>query len=517
MKYVSTRGGAAGRQYTFEEAVLSGLAEDGGLHVSASVPNVTAYLPAWQHLSFPALCAAILAQYVAEDEIPPSDLASLTQKAFGCFGNSEVVHVHGLDGGQIHVAELWHGPTIAFKDLGLQMCGRVLDYFLRKRNTTLTLLIGTSGDTGSAAIEAVCDLPTVDIVVIYPVGRVTHVQEGQILHRVVASDPSHQRQRVHVVGVEGTSDDLDRPITAIFNEVDYKLANRIGSVNSINILRILVQQAHYFYSYFRATDGKRDGPVSQWPRVHFAVPTGACGNIVSGIMARLMGLPIESLCAATNNNQVVQRMINTGDVHCDPSVFVTSSSAMDIQVPYNIERLLYYASNGNTATVSELVLEFYQHGHCSVPKGIVAAFGDKLGLSSVSVGEEATWKTLQDSQRAGYLVDPHTAVGLTAAQSNTEWMAGGQPIICLACAHPAKFVEVVSKALDIPREQAVSLMPDQAHPSVSAVLAHYSSPQYNIMAEQLPPRLQYWARDCDWLQRLKAVIADITATRQPGQ
>jgi threonine synthase len=248
MRFVSVLSGAAPRTYSFGEAVLAGWADDGGMLWPKSVPKLDKEsLSELSSKSYPELCSAILKLFVAADDpdISHPELERLVTGAFTRFGSSEIVTVRALPNENMHVAELWHGPTLAFKDLGMAVLGRVLDHLLARRRRRLTLLVGTSGDTGSSAIEAVRGLPSIDIVVLYPLqdfSAITPVQERQM------TSVAERERNVHVVGVEGSSDDLDVPMEACFRDRAFKEAFHLGSVNSVNIIRLVVQSVHFFYS-----------------------------------------------------------------------------------------------------------------------------------------------------------------------------------------------------------------------------------------------------------------------------
>ncbi|VDI00928.1 Hypothetical predicted protein, partial [Mytilus galloprovincialis] len=339
MKYKSTRGGVSG--LSFQDALYTGYAADGGILVPESIPVLDMdTLRSWSSLSYIDLAKKIVPLFVDEHEIPASDLNDLLDKAFAKFTHQEIAPIQRLKNG-LNIMELFHGTTWAFKDLALSCVGQFLEYFLSKQKKHLTLVVGTSGDTGSAAIEAVKGFEYVDIIVLLPKGRCSKVQEQQMITAV--------EKNVHVYRVEGTSDDLDIPIKEIFKDVAFTKKHNLSSINSINWSRIMVQIVHYIFGYLQMCP-RCDGEVE------IIVPTGACGNVTSGFIAKLMGVPIKFVCAVTQND-IVARAITKGDYSMSDSVIPTLAPAMDIQIPYNMERLWYLITQ-DSELICKLMTEF---------------------------------------------------------------------------------------------------------------------------------------------------------------
>ena len=443
MKYVSCRDQDAKRIYSFEEAIFSGWAEDNGMIMPQVVPKVSREtLRAWAGLSYESLAAEIMSLFISREEIPEKDLLNLCKASFERFGTPSVCKLKKVDG-QLRVCELWHGPTLAFKDLGLQVLGKLLSYFLEKHNAqvkegepkkVLNLLVGTSGDTGSSAIESVRGLPFVSITVLYPRGMgISKIQELQM---TTVSDPN-----VYVIGVEGSSDDLDVPMEKLFSMQDFKREHSLGSVNSVNFCRLIVQTIHYFWAYLQVYPSVNEGEC-----LDFSVPTGAAGHITAGAIARLMGLPVKRLFACTNSNCVLHRLLSTGDTEVRRNVLVTLSPSMDIQVPYNVERLLYLASVGG-GDINSLMMNFKATGEMRLSGEVVQSIR-ALGVHSSFCDDEKTLETIQKVYRSSdrYTLDPHTAVGVATA--DIEIRTGSEcTIVCMACAHPSKFPDAIVKAL----------------------------------------------------------------------
>lgn len=339
-KFTSCRATDA-RTYTFSEAVLQGYAADGGMLVPEEFPRIASFAE-WRSLSYVEIVVEMLALYATES-IPRSALeaivtAALSKARFTSSAEDEGVlplrTVRRADGApDLTIAECWHGPTLAFKDLGLQVLGGVLEYVLRRTRGRAVLIVGTSGDTGSAAIECVRGMPNVHIVVLYPLGRVSKVQEQQMT--------TVDEANVHVVAVEGTSDDLDVPCNEVFADEAFKTKHSIGSINSINVVRVIVQAAHHAFCAARGY-------------TTVVVPTGAAGNLVSGLWARAMGVPL-TLVAAVNENDVFARFVNRGELRASPDGAVaTNTPSMDIVMPYNVERILHLLSGGDAEMVRDL-------------------------------------------------------------------------------------------------------------------------------------------------------------------
>ena len=440
MRYVSTRGGCAPMPFT--DAVLTGLAPDGGLLVPERFPNVADKLAAWRQLSYVELAQQIFRLYV--DDIPADDLDRLIAEAFATFEHPDVVPV--VDLGEFKLLELFHGPTLSFKDVALQVLGRLFEYILARSGSRLNIMGATSGDTGSAAIHGVRGRANMNIFVLYPNGKTSRLQELQMT--TVPDD------NVHCLAIDGSFDDCQSILKAIFSDLAFKSRYHLGAVNSMNWARVLAQMSYYVYACLRSDD-----PTT------FAVPTGNFGNIFAGIAVREMGVPIDRFVLATNENDILARFFRTGVYRRGP-VRYTLSPSMDIQIASNFERFLYLRFGRDTDRVKSFMAHFAETGEASLNDGIPDA-----RIKPVAVDNTATKATIRDVyQRTGYIVDPHTAVGIAAARD----AANGAVPICLAAAHPAKFPESVDEvigkplarhptldALDATKARRTVLPPDQ--------------------------------------------------------
>jgi len=426
MKYISSRGLESG--LSFEEVLFSGYAKDGGLYFPESIPKLsTETLEAWKDLTYPEIVQNVMRMFIGEEDIPKEDLEPLIKNAFKSFKSEEnPIDIAKLSNG-LNVAELFNGPTLAFKDLALGVVGQLYEYFLDKAQKHMTVLIGTSGDTGSAAINAVRGLKWVDVVVLLPKGRCTEIQELQMT--TVLDD------NVHCFGVDGSSDDLDVPIKAVFADHAYTANNNLCSINSINWARILVQISHYFYCYFQLAQNVGDP-------VEIVIPTGACGNIASGYVAYEMGLPIKMVASVTPND-IVHRTLQTGDFSLSETVLQTWATAMDIQVPYNVERIVLMACNLDTKRVGALMREFDSETKTSIPEDILKIIRDVIVDSKCVENEEMIETLARCHKENSYILCPHTAVGVAYHYSKEKIDC---PQVILATASPDKFPEAVIKA-----------------------------------------------------------------------
>lgn len=424
MRYISTRGGV--QPVGFCDAVMMGLATDGGLLLPESIPQVDRKtLSEWAALPFPQLAVEVMQPYIAQD-LTRAELTELVSRSYTntIFQHPEITPLVALDGKRI--LELFHGPTAAFKDIALQFLGNLFEYLLEKRETTLNILGATSGDTGSAAIAGVRGKQRIHIFILHPHGRVSPIQERQM---TTILDPN-----VHNIAIRGTFDDGQRIVKSLFGDLEFKDHYRLGAVNSINWARVLAQIVYYFYAWGRVSGGDPAKSVS------FAVPTGNFGDIFAGYLAMRMGLPVERLILATNRNDILVRFVASG-TYAVGEVFATLSPSMDIQVSSNFERYLYYLMDESSAAVRALMSRFSAHGSLSVSADKQAEV--QQVFVAVSVNESETLNQIESTYReTGYLLDPHTAVGVRAAQAYPE-------AICLATAHPAKFPDAVEQATGV--------------------------------------------------------------------
>ena len=421
MRYSSTRGQV--KNLMFEDAVMMGLADDGGLLVPNELPFVESNLDKWRLLSFTELSLEIMLLFTS-GRIPREELMSMVKQSYASFRHPEITPVKSV--GKLHILELFHGPTFAFKDVALQFLGNLFAFFLRKRNHPLRILGATSGDTGSAAIHGLRGKQGVDVFMLYPKGRVSAIQERQMT-TVLDSN-------IHNIAVEGSFDDAQGIVKAIFNDRKFKQTFHLGSVNSINWARILAQIVYYFYAWFRVTNDIRE-------RVSFVVPTGNFGNVLAGYYAKLMGLPIDKLIVGTNENDILHRFFSRGEYH-STEVKETLSPSMDIQISSNFERYLYDLTGNSSKQLQLWMDEFEQSGELTLESNLQKKA--QQDFASARVDDEEILSIIRKfHQDHKYLLDPHSAVGVCAA----EKIEIQTPVICLACAHPAKFSMAIRKAL----------------------------------------------------------------------
>lgn len=420
MRYISTRGRVD--PITFSQAVMMGLATDGGLLLPTSFPQVCeAELRRWAGLPFQELAVEVMHPYMGDD-IDREELSELVVNSYASFSHPEVTPVVKV--GEQYVLELFHGPTAAFKDVALQFLGNLFELLLERSGGHLNILGATSGDTGSAAIYGVRGQQRIDIFILHPHNRVSPIQERQMTTVLDAN--------VHNIAIRGTFDDGQRIVKDLFNDLEFKSRYSLGAVNSINWARILAQVVYYFYAWARVSDGDTSH------KQVFSVPTGNFGDIFAGYVAARMGLPVERLILATNRNDILSRFVNTG-VYRAREVHHTVSPSMDIQISSNFERYLYYLMDEQPGRVRALMEQMKSKGELSVSETQRAQVASLFHAEAVS--EEQTLQQIAATYRQeGYILDPHTAVGVKAA-------SGFPGAVCLATAHPAKFGDAVKQAI----------------------------------------------------------------------
>ncbi len=421
MRYSSTRG--QDKNLLFEEAVMMGLADDGGLLVPDEFPQVKSKFYEWRALSFSELSLEIMLLFTS-GRIPREEFAPLVQRSYTNFRHPKITPVKSV--GQIHILELFHGPTFAFKDVPLQFLGNLFECFLTKRDHPLRIIGATSGDTGSAAIHGMRGKKGVDVFMLHPKGRVSPIQELQMT-TVLDSN-------IHNLAIEGSFDDAQAIVKALFNDQEFKHSYHLGSVNSINWARILAQIVYYFYAWFQVT---RDN--SEF--VSFAVPTGNFGNVLAGYYARCMGLPIDKLVVGTNENDILHRFFCNGE-YKQTEVKETLSPSMDIQISSNFERYLFELAGRSSEQLQFWMDDFESNGKLAFRNDLLKKAQNDF-VSALVNDKEILEMVSRFNQENGYLLDPHSAVGVRAAEKNDIQT----PIICLACAHPAKFGDAIRKAL----------------------------------------------------------------------
>lgn len=420
MRYISTRGKTA--PMGFQDAVLTGLADDGGLLIPESIPNVAGELDDWAKLSYQDITYEILRLFV---DLPNDDLRELIDRSYANFRHPEIAPAWSV--GPVHILELFHGPTLAFKDIALQFLSNFFEYILTRTGKRLNILGATSGDTGSAAIHGVRGRDRINIFIMHPHGRVAPLQERQMTSVL---DPN-----VFNIAIEGTFDDCQRIMKSIFNDLAFKQKYSLGAVNSVNWARVMVQIVYYFSAGLYVMEQERAS------RVRFAVPTGNFGDVLAGYYAARMGLPIGKLILATNENDILARFFNTGEYSLG-SVVPTLSPSMDIQVASNFERYLYYKVGEDPAKLAALMRDFSAKGCLSVPLDAERRV-DELFLAGVGTTADTLATIRKYHELYHYLLDPHTAVGVHVAEQHLK---AGEPTVCLATAHPAKFSKAIREA-----------------------------------------------------------------------
>nr|WP_314261816.1 threonine synthase [uncultured Devosia sp.] len=425
MQFVSTRGQAP--VLGFSDAVLAGLASDGGLYVPQSWPQFSASeIAAFAGKPYADVAYAVISRFTG-DEIAPARLKAIIDDSYAVFRHPSVTPLVEIEPNHF-VLELFHGPTLAFKDVAMQFLSRVMDHILAERGLKATIVGATSGDTGSAAIEAFRGRDTTDIFILHPQGRTSAVQRRQMTTVLDAN--------VHNLALEGTFDDCQNIVKAMFNNHKFRDRVRLSGVNSINWGRIVAQIVYYFTAAVSLGAPHR--------KVSFTVPTGNFGDIFAGYCAKQMGLPIERLVIATNANDILRRTMDTGRYEMD-GVAPTISPSMDIQISSNFERLLFEGAGRDASAVLRMMDGLKQSGGFALPDNALAAI--RRDFAAGTTGEAETTATISMTlQAAGYLLDPHTAVGVNVARHQAH---GATPMITLGTAHPAKFPAAVKDATGI--------------------------------------------------------------------
>lgn len=413
-----------------------GLADDGGLTLPESIPDVSGKLAEWRELRYPQLAFEIIRLFTTD--IPDDDLRNLIDKTYDekfVGGVAPVVPV-----GDIFIQELWHGPTLAFKDVALQLLGNFFEYILARRGGKLRILGATSGDTGSAAIAGCRNRTGLDIFIMHPRGRISPIQQQQM---TCVPDAN-----VHNIAIDGSFDDCQHIMKTIAADGNFKQKYSIGAVNSVNWLRVLAQIVYYFFGTFDVC--KTTGAE----KIRVAVPTGNFGDILAGWIAMKMGAPISQLILATNENDILARFFKTGEYSAG-ELFHTLSPSMDIQVASNFERYLYYRTGANPAKLRSLMKSFSKTGSLRVDVAPGQAVDEDI--VSASADTSHVLDTIRRySEKYGYILDPHTACGVSAAEQlgliETDAAKNGvndgvkDPVMCLATAHPAKFPDAIKQA-----------------------------------------------------------------------
>lgn len=427
MQYISTRGGI--EPVSFTKAVMMGLADDGGLLLPRTIPRIGSdTYGQWKELSYPQLAFEIMSRFI--DDIPGTELRDIISRSYATFDTEQVIPI--VHQGPLHIIELFHGPTLAFKDVALQFLGNIFEYLLEKDDSVMNILGATSGDTGSAAIYGVRGKERINIFILHPHKRVSKVQEKQM---TTVTDSN-----VFNIAIRGTFDDGQAIVKAIFNDLDFKEKQHLGAINSINWARVLAQVVYYVYACLHISSHETDKATD------FSVPTGNFGDIFAGYIAKHM-LPegtIRKLMLATNANDILSRMVSDGDYSLG-DVVATSSPSMDIQSASNFERYLYYLLDKEPNRTNQAMTQFAETGKIDLTD-----FKDQIQRDFITekATEEDVSTCIHDFyKKYGYILDPHTAVGVHCALRHLE---KGIPVCCLATAHPAKFGDTVEAAIGKP-------------------------------------------------------------------
>jgi len=426
LRYVSTRGTAPVLE--FEEAVLAGLASDGGLYVPEEWPQLSAeQLRSMRGLSYAEIAFRVIQPFV-DGAIEDSDLKSIIDESYADFTHAAVAPLQQLNS-NLFLLELFHGPTLAFKDFALQVLGRLFDHILAKRGERITIVGATSGDTGSAAIEACRGREAIEIFILHPKGRVSDIQRCQM---TTVSEPN-----VHNIAIEGTFDDCQDLVKEMFNDAAFRNEQNLSAVNSINWARIMAQVVYYVSSALSL--GAPDRSVA------YSVPTGNFGDIFAGYVAAKIGLPVERLIIGTNTNDILARFLETGEMEAR-DVVATLSPAMDIQISSNFERLLFDLYERDARIVSQAMTAFRQSGSMTASSEVLE--NARSMFSAERLDDDGIKRQIKETYEAcGVIIDPHTATGLNAAKHCG--VDQSVPVVSLATAHPAKFPDAVEAAINV--------------------------------------------------------------------
>jgi threonine synthase len=426
MRFISTRGQTPA--LGFSDAVATGLAPDGGLYLPETLPNFARDLARFEKLSYPELCFEFLKVFATD--IPPETLRALIAKSYTTFSHPDIAPLKQL-GEKLHVLELFHGPTLAFKDFALQLLGNLYEHQCRTRGETINVLGATSGDTGSAAIHGLLGKPGTAIFILYPDGRTSPLQERQMA--CTGAD------NVFALAINGSFDDAQAALKEVFGDQAFRKQYRLSAVNSINLARVLAQCVYYLSAWLRL-------PSAQREEAEFVVPTGNFGNVLAGWMLQKMGVPIRGFRVATNQNDILYRLFTTGDYSVN-DVRASLAPSMDIQVASNFERFLYFNVGRDAAKVREVMQTFKTTGRHTFTN-----FDRDTFTASRCTDAEIPGIIRDVHQKFGYIADPHTACGF-------KDIAADRPSVILATASPAKFPDTIIKAIGVePKDPSLELL-----------------------------------------------------------
>ncbi len=426
MRYISTRGQT--EPLSFSDAVATGLAPDGGLFLPETMPDLSVKWREWEGLSYPDLCFEFMRLFATD--IPADTLREIVAKSYTKFAHDEIAPLRKLDK-RTYVLELFHGPTLAFKDFALQLLGNLYEYQCASRGETINVLGATSGDTGAAAIHGLLGKPGTAIFILYPDGRVSPLQERQMT--------CTEADNVFAIAIDGSFDDAQAALKEIFADQDYRKEHRLSAVNSINLARGLAQCVYYLYALLRLPEEARD-------QVEFVVPTGNFGNVLAGWMLTKMGVPIPGFKVATNQNDILHRLFTTGEYRVD-EVRASLAPSMDIQVASNFERFLYYTLDESADQVREVMAGFKATGSHRFENFAPS------GFSSTHCRDVEIPQIIQRVYRDhDYVVDPHTACGF-------KDLSPDRVSVVLATASPAKFPDTIKDAIGVePQHESLEVL-----------------------------------------------------------
>ena len=418
MRYVSTRDNS--KEYSFEDVFVKGLADDGGLYVPKSFKKYsTKELLELKNLNYNELSTEIINLF-SSDFISKEELSPLIKKSYSTFREKEVIKLSNV--GEIKLLELFHGPTLAFKDVAMQFIGNLYEYYLNKNDKKINIVVATSGDTGAAAIDAIKGKSNLNIFVLHPNNKISSVQR-KIMTTV-------DDKNVFNIAIDGNFDDCQNIVKQMFSDLEFSKSINMSGVNSINWARIIAQAVYYFYSYFKL--GKET--------ISFSVPTGNFGDVFAGYLAKKMGLPIDKLIVATNENDILHRAISKGD-YISKEVKETSSPSMDIQLASNFERLIYYVNNSDSEKTAEIMKKVKQNSYQIEKNNLDIIQKDFL---SESCNEQETLEIIKKNyEENNIILDPHTAVGVGAAKKLSF-----NDCVVLSTAHPCKFPDATKNAIN---------------------------------------------------------------------
>ena len=418
MKYISTRNNK--KEFDFKTVFLKGLADDGGLFIPKSLKKYSNEdLQEIKKLNYNQLSVEIINQF-SSDFITKDELSSLIDKSYSTFREKEVVKISNI--GSLKLLELFHGPTLAFKDIAMQFIGNLYEYYLSKNDEKINIVVATSGDTGAAAIDAIKGKNNLNIFVLHPNNRISPVQR-KLMTTV-------EDKNVFNIAIEGNFDDCQNIVKSMFSDLDFSKSINMSGVNSINWARIIAQSVYYFYSYFKLNK----------ETVSFSVPTGNFGDVFAGYLAKKMGLPIEKLIVATNENDILHRAISKGD-YVSKKVKETLSPSMDIQLASNFERLIYYVNNSDSDITADIMKKIKQNSYHIEKNNLETIQKDFV---SESCNEQETLDIIKNNFKDNNIIlDPHTAVGVGVANKLSF-----NDCVVLSTAHPCKFPNATNNAID---------------------------------------------------------------------